>query len=499
MAKNSANVARVLKPDGSYRTDSWENAVSGLGTLRDKSRHTKFKPGNLLRPELAEYLFAQDDLARTIVTAIVDDGLREGFSLRPADEETGEEDQKRGQELVQELSKLEALKKLRLSALWGRCYGRGAVLLVVANAGPADKPLEAGQGELLDLVDLDRRELTPQTWYQDPLAKNFGQPETYLITPVAQGAASAKSVIVHETRLILFGGVDTPKRVRAHNEGCDLSVLQCVYDVLRGTNSNWDSVCAMLADMSQAVIKLRGLIDAVAGGKAADLEKRIGLMDTMRSAVRAIVLDADGEEFEYTERGALTGIEGLIDKTWSRLAAAAGMPVTRLFGVSPAGMNATGESDTNFWYDRVRAWQRDVMGPAILRLVSMLDSGEWEVVWPELEKMNPKEEAELRQAVATTDKLYIDAMILLPEEIFKARFGSGQWKPGYDGFDLETREKALAKELAKMEQDAGKDEPPPVIGAPGAGGLPGGPPGTPPQAKPAAEPEAEDPPAANRA
>ena len=47
---------------------------------------------------------------------------------------------------------------------------------------------------------------------------------------------------------------------------------------------------------------------------------------------------------------------------------AADIPAARLLGQSPAGMNATGESDLRNYYDRLQAMQEVEMTPAMMRL-----------------------------------------------------------------------------------------------------------------------------------
>src|SRR4029077_19739346 len=48
------------------------------------------------------------------------------------------------------------------------------------------------------------------------------------------------------------------------------------------------------------------------------------------------------------------------------------MPVTLLYGRSPAGMNATGESDIRGWYDSVSDAQHDTLKPRLTRLITLL-------------------------------------------------------------------------------------------------------------------------------
>jgi phage-related protein (TIGR01555 family) len=54
------------------------------------------------------------------------------------------------------------------------------------------------------------------------------------------------------------------------------------------------------------------------------------------------------------------------------IAGAAEIPVTRLFGRSPAGMNATGESDLQNYYDMITERQESDLGPIIEKLIPIM-------------------------------------------------------------------------------------------------------------------------------
>lgn len=495
MAAAIAQVGKAMGPKDLH-ADAWENCYTGVGTRRDKSTYSKWVPGSLLQPEYLDGVYAHNDIAQTIVDAIVDDALREGIEIRKVKKEGDKPDPSAEEKASEHLAKFRELhvqEAVTEGAKWGRLYGdRSGILIVAKGAGMAEKPMAPdAQGEILDLVVVDRRELQPKTWYQDPLEAKFGQPETYHLQVTAWGGAVSEPIIVHESRLILFKGKRAPKRVKQVNDGCDLSVLQAVWDICKKVEANFDAVCASLQDMSQGVIKMKGLIEAIAAGKAQDISDRIALMDQLRSVVRSLLLDADGEEFSYVERAALSGIADLLDASWTRLAKAADMPVTRLMGISPAGMNATGESDRKFWYDRVRAYQRDILKPAFDRLLKMIAGEGWEVCFPDLEKQDPLEEAQLQQAQAQTDKIYFDIGSLTPSEIAKVRFGKGHWSGGYDGIDMEPHEAALERELAELEEGPPEPEIDPATGLPVAPLAPGAPPGNPGAKPPVADPDAD--------
>ena len=72
------------------------------------------------------------------------------------------------------------------------------------------------------------------------------------------------------------------------------------------------------------------------------------------------------------------------------IAGAAEIPVTKLFGRSPAGMNATGESDLRNYYDTVRQWQEAVLRPVLEKLLPVMCMSAWGAVPDDLDfEFNP--------------------------------------------------------------------------------------------------------------
>jgi phage-related protein (TIGR01555 family) len=117
------------------------------------------------------------------------------------------------------------------------------------------------------------------------------------------------------------------------------------------------------------------------------------------------------------------------------LSADTGYPITRLFGVSPGGMNATGESDMRNYYDNVRSVQSTDLKPVLLYILRIIS--EWQKI-PEpyitflpLQTMNEKEQAELEKEKVDKDKIeadtyktYIDMGVLEPYEVRFLKFGN---------------------------------------------------------------------------
>lgn len=518
------------------RMDSWVNQLTGLGsTLRDKGMASEFQRDVPLTVEQCEALFHGDDMANRIVSAVPDDALREGIDIRPVgveeegldlpeaeleDPEEGPEGQPEGYReparmdadvaeesedlpaLQARVRELELVDRVREAMTWARCTGGAAVMLLVDGSGTADQPLvEERVTRVAGLAVVDRGDLTPATWYQDPSHPKYGDVETWYINLFnPQGVMVVSNVRVHETRLVMFRGAMTSRRERIRNGGWDHSVLQRSINILRQTNSAWDSVIHMMNDLSQAVFKINGLIDAIAEDDHTKIQKRMAVVDMVRSVARAIVLDSEDEDFKVVERGAVTGVDGLLDKTFLRLAATARMPVTILLGQAPAGLNATGAIDLRWWYDTVRTAQTHEIKPRaekIIRLLCLelgLDPDGYEVCFPSLWQMTPTEEADLRAKIATADKAYVDMQAVLPEEVTLSRFVRGDYSKGLGQLrvDLESRRRMLAAELAKAEAAANKPDPePPPPGQLPPGNQPPGQDPEDPEAKPTPPPQGE--------
>lgn len=561
-----------------WTVDGWSNALTGVGTTRDRAVNYHFCLPDLVTPEEAENLFVGDDLARLICSARVVDAFRPGFTLSRVPEikdgaetsdadpnaKPGEEDepakppaeartdapppqanqgpspapaakpagkpafggppgpdgppappppappvkpavspvevQEQVRAIMRRWDELKLASRMREAAIWGQVYGWSGLYLSLPGSPTSGLPrpgddeddtAPTSPGRLKHVTVLTARDVIAEKRYQDALSPDFGMPETWKVQRHGRRVAAPTATEVHETRILAFPGILTPPGIRDLLQDRDLSALQPCMDVLRQTNGTWNSVQSMLQDLSQVVVKMKGLIQAVAAGKQQLIADRVALMDTTRSSSRSVVLDADGESLDVVERGAMAGLGDALSFTFLRLSAAARMPISRLLGQAPAGLASTGEGDRVWWYDEVRDYQQEVLLPRFQQLVQMVslelfpdvDPRTWVVAIGDLEVPTPKETSELRASVANTDKIYIDTGVLTPSEVAIMRFGSGKWSAEY-AIDLEVRERALEEELGKLVA------PPPPALPPGQDpDHPDGPKGTP--AKPPADASAQ--------
>ncbi len=170
-----------------------------------------------------------------------------------------------------------------LAAGYGTGFGRAM-----------DEPLEPDTQihTIRYMTLLDKRFVYPGSYYEDPESPKYLEVEKYrIVTPTGQVLSD-----IHETRCIRFGGAMTDQIRQRENNGWDYSIIQAIYDELRDQESNWQSANTLLADASQAVFKIKGLINSITTPNGeATMRTRMGLVDLSRSVARAVLLDADGE------------------------------------------------------------------------------------------------------------------------------------------------------------------------------------------------------------
>lgn len=449
-------VARAL---GRISMDSWINLMTGVGGGVNRNAFL-FEADARIPDVTLQHLYDGDAFAARICDGVPRHALRNGFKVATGDDALDTA-------LAAKFEELGAQEKLVQVWTWARLFG-GAVLWIGADDGKApDEPLDPLAVKSVPFVTvLDKREVIPETYFNDPMKGTFGEPETYRFARASSGGGTDNRK-VHASRLIRFDGVMTTReRRREHLMWCD-SVLQRTYDKLRQFNGAYAAVGTLLQDASQGVFKIKDLYAMMAGDAKEKLKQRMELMDMARSAARAILIDADGESFERTEVGALSGLPDVMDKFLLQLAGASETPVTVLMGQSPAGMNATGESDLSIWDAGVQAERRNMLAPRILKLARLLlhgyDVPNLKVEFPALREPTPSEKADLRLKVAQTDQIYLDKGVITAEEVAKSRFRPEGWSDETT-IDQGDREAAMAADRAAAQAQSTQQTPPPAPG-----------------------------------
>ena len=215
---------------------------------------------------------------------------------------------------------------------------------------------------------------------------------------------------VHRSRLLIFDGEILPKIERIANNGAGLSCLDGVPAALNRVKTAMNKTIDIMDKVSTSLLKLEGLSNLLAreDGTQAVI-RRLELIDYSRRINGSVAVDKEDEYGIFNIP--LTGLTDIIQEFEQALCAVTGYPFTVLFGRSPAGMNSTGKSDLQIYYDNVRRIQRRKIRPALeylVRLIQLAKEGptqgkeleKWSIKFKAIEPLNDLEQANVDKTQA---------------------------------------------------------------------------------------------------
>ena len=414
------------------RQDGWANLLTGLGTKADKNKSTIAVPNGLLLDCDLEVIYADDGLGAKIVDLIVEDMFKQGWWYKFKDESPEEE--RIYKELFDSVALISNLVK---AEKWCRLYGGGLILLGMYDGQSLDKPLNIKRIKYWENIRIIPRCNIPYSfqWYTDPKKRNYGEVELYPVNFFVGDLF--KTAYVHHTRVIPVHGIQVPYSqesfIPAEYRYWGFSVLQRVVDCLKNNGSVFASLSQLLQEVSVGKYKFKELANIVSSTDGVKiLQRRIQAMDVMKSAFHSVVMD--NEEDFVRDNVSFSGIADILYQFFMLICASTGYPMTKLFGISPGGLNSTGESDTYNYYDAVKTKQEQELKPILDRILYIVS--EWkgiekpEVIFKPIEQMSSKEEAEIEEKRANAKRAtmeayrgYFDMGILDETEIRKMEFG----------------------------------------------------------------------------
>ncbi len=236
---------------------------------------------------------------------------------------------------------------------WARLYG-GAVGVILVEGQDVSTPLRpesVSRGQFRGILPLDRWMVEPS--FNDritQLGPDLGLPVRYSVSTNAPALCGQS---VHHSRVIRVHGVDLPYWQRMNENGWGLSVIERLYDRLVAFDSSTAGAAQMMFRAHLRNLKIPGLRNIISmGGPAFEgLFKQIELIRRFQSNEGLTLLDGE-DQFE-THQYAFTGLSDLLLQFGQQVSGALEIPLVRLFGQSPAGLNATGDSDLRIYYDKI--------------------------------------------------------------------------------------------------------------------------------------------------
>lgn len=418
------------------RYDGWMNLFSGLGTKADKTKSTIAVPSGFLSDAEKEIIYADDGLGARIVDTLPDDMMKQGWHYEFENEKEGMEDYSKVYDHV--FKEIRANGSISRALKWARLYGGALILLGAYDGQTLDQPLDTRRitrFENLKVIPRNNVMYGTMEWQMDPASPHYGQVEYY--TVMFYMGREYQMQRVHYSRVIELKGIEIPSSesslIPMEFRYWGLSVFQRVQDRLKELGSSFSSLSNLLNELTIGKYKYKDLAMVMASPDGGEqVQKRLQAMDLTKSVFHSVLLDTE-ESFER-DTLSFAGVSDVLHQFMMMTSAATGYPLTKLFGVSPAGLNSTGDADMYQYYDMVKAKQESDLMPILDRLVKIIS--EWQripeptIVFNALEQMTEKEQAELDEKKANTERVkmetyqgYIDMGVMSPEIVEELEFG----------------------------------------------------------------------------
>lgn len=391
--------------------DSLTNAITGMGGMLDKSTHSAYQAQSAMGQAELEAMYRSDWIAAKAVDLVAEDMTRAWRTMTGLD-------QPQLEALMRAEKRLGLKGKIQDALKWARLYGGSIVVMRIDGTGEIHEPLaleKVRPGSLRYLVAVDRwRASASGVTTTDIISRNYGKPEYYQV-----GGSR-----VHHSRVLRFDGVVLPYFMASQNSYWGDSILERMRVAVINAAAMYQSISALVQEASLDIIKIPGLMNLVSDCEGEkNLLKRLQAANLSKSIHNMLVLDAN-EEYEKKTSN-FSGLQPLIYDYIAAAAGAADIPITRLLGVSPGGLNSTGESDLENYYTSIATRQESMLAPALdqfdqvlLRSVLGVVPDEYDYAFNSLKMLSDERKAAMEKLLV--DK-HVAASALLPDETIYAK------------------------------------------------------------------------------
>jgi phage-related protein (TIGR01555 family) len=384
--------------------DGFVNVLARLGA-GDKASHGTYTFAGKSHAQLLD-AYRSAALARRIVDLPAEDACREWRDWQAEADQIGKIEAEE-QRLGLHVKVLDAQRRARL-------FGGAAIYIGVGDQNPS-LPLDMERVRRIEhLTVVNKIDLSVDEIEDDALSPYYGQPRLWRL----------RSAFVHPSRLAVFHGVHVPYDMHV-GDGWGDSALESVLSNVTNMDTAAAAIVSLIIEAKIDVFGIPGFAQGLATGGVAyenSVVNRLRLMNMAKGINAAIVKDA--EETYDQKSASFGGLPEITDRLMALCSAAAGIPQTLLFGQSPGGLNATGESDIRGYYDRVRVHQTMNMTPAMHTLDECLIRAalggrpeEIHYVWRPLWQPSVKERAEVGKLIADTFSAVHAMGVVSPEAI----------------------------------------------------------------------------------
>lgn len=447
-----------------YRADGYVNMVNRYGTSKDSSEQYNFVPEGPVSDDVLESHYEGNGLFAKIIDMPAEEAVKHGFVLEDV------EDGKLADFYNEALDELNWEENAMTAVKWARLFGGSIAIMLVNDGRGLEEPLDWKNIQSIDDIRVyDRSLVTPDyssVFNYDPTdpfrvrGSRLGMPEFYDVY------SRYGSFRVHDSRCLVFqNGILPENTTNTLYQFWGVPEYIRLNKAIRDADVAHRSAPKLLERSVQPIYKMRGLASELATEQGEErILKRLQVLDTSRGILNSLVIDADGEDYDF-KTFQYNGITDVISASCNMLSALSNIPQVILFGQTISGMSSTDDTSMENYYNYVERIQKRMLKSNLRYLLSVvfqagLATGEVDEI-PNLKvKFNPlwsvsdseqatldQQKAQTEQVKAQTAQIYVGMEAIDPSEVRSKLADS-------DEFDVEN----MLDEYTDDELEAGMPE-----------------------------------------
>ena len=435
---NKKEAQPEFRQDGGY-----SNMLNKYGTKQDNSTGYIYRPDGYTDDMQLAILYEGNGLFAKIIDRPAEEAMKRGFDIDYGDQDISEYVEARMDALNLEDAFVTAEQ-------WARLYGGAIIVMLVDDGRGLEEPLDWQNAKSIEELRVFERSVvqpdhtTLGTFRFEDSMKNrerLGEPETYVVSSIYGYFR------VHRSRCLIFRNGKVPEQTSSEDyRYWGIPEYARLKRALRECITSHQDGVKLLERSAQGIYKMKNLANMLSTADGEDkVLNRLQVIDLARNILNSIAIDVEGEDYDFKSLS-MAGVKDVLDSTCNMLSAVTDIPQTILFGRSPAGLNATGDSDMENYYNMVeRIQKRNMKRNARIVIDLILQQGylegeileipKYKVKFASLRSLTEKEQAATDQQRAATDlakaqtmQLYIVNGVLDPSEVRKKLADDGSFE-----------------------------------------------------------------------
>lgn len=324
---------------------------------------------------------AQNGMIRNCIKTVADDITREWIKVTGGDDTPTEKIDK-----LQEAQETQfRLQSLFNDAICKVGFMGGAFIFI--RTEPKDEPnvdltlplmvnnksAEVGASSKVSFVVVDPINVSPGPYNSyEPLRSDYMKPCSWMVLGHQ----------VHASRLITLYANEPPTLLKPAYNFLGIPQAQILWDYVNHWNECRVSAQELIKKLSLLIYYTDMQSRMGSYGGVQELDAIMEVLQHYRNNDSVFVADKEADQVDNVQT-TVSGVQDIVRQAQEMIAAINRTPAVKLFGISPSGFNATGESDIRNYNDHVRS-QQELYRPAIQKCLEVIQMQLFDEVDPSI-------------------------------------------------------------------------------------------------------------------